>query len=286
MPEIVWWLDATGVGLGAALALGAAVHLLQSGRWREPLHMAPPLHTQADFFGVLLTFVVYAGVVLLLQHAIEAILGPPEMSEGALRPGAARWHWLQSADLAGKLVACGIMLWLLRPATADGTVPRSGAIRVGLISFGAFLALLPLMSAQLQLGRAVWHWLHPDAPLPEHMVLEALRQSAWGAWGRAQLILAAVLVAPLVEELFFRGVVLDAFRRVLGRHWPAIVASAVVFGVVHAQPQDKLPLVTMGLVLGYLRVRYAALWPCVVVHVLFNLRTMLAAVLMESDGVD
>ncbi len=47
--------------------------------------------------------------------------------------------------------------------------------------------------------------------------------------------------------------------------------------------QDSLgsetPLVTMGVVLGYVRLRCGTLWPCVVMHALFNARTMAFALL-------
>jgi membrane protease YdiL (CAAX protease family) len=63
------------------------------------------------------------------------------------------------------------------------------------------------------------------------------------------------------------------------RAWPAIVLSSLAFGAVHAQPQDVAPLVTMGVVLGFLRLRCNSLWPCIVLHMLFNARTMITAVL-------
>jgi CAAX protease family protein len=48
----------------------------------------------------------------------------------------------------------------------------------------------------------------------------------------AILVLGAVIVAPLGEELFFRGFALTAWLRDLGP-WPALVRSAVFFGLVH-----------------------------------------------------
>jgi membrane protease YdiL (CAAX protease family) len=45
------------------------------------------------------------------------------------------------------------------------------------------------------------------------------------------------------------------------------------------QPQDVLPMVTLGVVLGYIRLRYRSLPACVLVHMLFNARTMIIATL-------
>ncbi|MBU0616183.1 MAG: CPBP family intramembrane metalloprotease, partial [Planctomycetes bacterium] len=136
-----------------------------------------------------------------------------------------------------------------------------------------------------QTGQIVWRWLEPGAEQPIHAVLEAVEKSAWGLGGIAQLTLAAIVVAPIAEELFFRGLLLQTIWRYLGHAWLAIVLSGAAFGFIHhEQPQDVLPLVTMGVILGYVRVRYRSLPACVLMHALFNARTM-AFVLLNPEMV-
>ena len=140
-----------------------------------------------------------------------------------------------------------------------------------------------MATIQIRMGQTVWGWWHADdVPPPIHVILQALHADNWGHWGTAQLLVGAVIVAPLVEELFFRGVLLQALCFHLRRGWPAIIISAILFGIIHEQPQDKLPLMTMGVLLGYLRLRCGTVWPCVLMHALFNARTMIYAILAPS----
>jgi membrane protease YdiL (CAAX protease family) len=208
--------------------------------------------------------------------------GPPA-------PGSAAWHRQNLTGSAALLGAAGFMAALLyvtrprdRAAARWPWISRAGAV------LGTTLALLPITTAQQRMGEVVWHWLRPSDAPPMHEVLRALHESAWGHWGVVQLVVGAVVVAPMVEELFFRGVVLNALCLHLRRAWVAVVTSAVAFGCVHAQPQDILPLVTMGVVLGYLRLRVGSVWVCVAVHALFNARMIVFALaapeLLEQHG--
>ena len=265
---------------GGFCGLGAAVWLVRSRAWRNPLasvELPRQGPTIAGAAAVLLTFFV-------LQFVALNALG------GDGTPGSVAWHRVALADSAISLLVSGLMLVLLNqarppaPVVADaslaGLTPRATATACSartslLASLVALLVLFPITWALLELGQIVWQWLHPGAATPVHVVLQALRQSQWGVWGVVQLVVGAVVVAPLAEELFFRGVLLQAVCYHFPRAWVAAGVSAAAFGLVHSsQPQDVLPLATMGVVLGYLRLRTGRLWPCVLLHLLFNARTM------------
>lgn len=106
--------------------------------------------------------------------------------------------------------------------------------------------------------------------------------------GTATLVLVAVLVSlgsPLVEELFFRGLVLRAllfrFRRLGRRVGPAlsVVTTGIVFGLVHFEELQLLALCGFGVVLGLLAWWTGRLGPSIVAHVAFNSSTVIAYVL-------
>ncbi len=79
----------------------------------------------------------------------------------------------------------------------------------------------------------------------------------------------AVIVAPVVEEVLFRGCVYPALRAIHG--WrPALLVSAVLFGLVHAVPAVILPMVLFGLALGWLAERTGSLLAPIVAHAAFN----------------
>jgi len=222
-------------------------------------------------------------VYLALLFLATSLIVPTPGSASAPAPGSSAWNGQMLVDEAVKLGVAGMMAMLLAQARQGQRQPPRGrhTARFAMAVVG-LLMLLPLTLLQDEAGQVVWHWLYPEAPAPLHVVLQALFQNAWGVWGTVHLVVGAVLVAPLVEELFFRGVLLQALCLQFKLGWVAVAVSAVAFGGVHAQPQDVLPLVTMGVVLGYLRLRTGALWPCMLVHALFNARTMLF-VILEPD---
>jgi hypothetical protein len=91
------------------------------------------------------------------------------------------------------------------------------------------------------------------------------------------LVLGVLVVvgAPVVEELFYRGLLLRSLERRLGSRW-AIVVSAAVFGLAHFEPVLFPALFLFGIVLGTLAVRNGRLGPGVFAHAGFNLVTMIA----------
>ena len=95
------------------------------------------------------------------------------------------------------------------------------------------------------------------------------------------LVLSVAVGAPLVEELFFRGLLLRSLQRRLPDYL-AVTLSAVAFGIAHgsALPVDAVVLVMVsltvfGAVLAVLAIRTGRLGPSIVAHSVFNLFTLL-----------
>lgn len=84
----------------------------------------------------------------------------------------------------------------------------------------------------------------------------------------AAYVFAVVVAAPIVEELVFRGAGFTLFAEHGERL--AIVVTGVAFGLAHGL-LEGLPIITaFGLGLGYLRARTGSLYPCVLLHAIFN----------------
>lgn len=98
-----------------------------------------------------------------------------------------------------------------------------------------------------------------------------------GGWS----ILMLVVLAPVMEEVLFRGILLESVRskHSAGR---AIVVSALMFGVIHLIPQQVVNAFAIGLILGYIYVRTESLWPVIVIHALNN--AMAYVIMQWSDG--
>jgi membrane protease YdiL (CAAX protease family) len=86
----------------------------------------------------------------------------------------------------------------------------------------------------------------------------------------ATAIIAPVLLAPIVEELFFRGLVLPA----IGTNWIGIVGSAVIFSAVHLvtgfHPITAVSTFIVGVAFGILAVRTGRLGASITAHMVYN----------------
>jgi membrane protease YdiL (CAAX protease family) len=89
------------------------------------------------------------------------------------------------------------------------------------------------------------------------------------------LLLAGALVAPICEEVFFRGFALPGFARAMPI-WAAIVISSLLFGVAHIDLGTLAPLIVIGLLLGVVRWKTRSLWPSTLLHTLNNTAALLA----------
>jgi membrane protease YdiL (CAAX protease family) len=103
---------------------------------------------------------------------------------------------------------------------------------------------------------------------------EKLADRAVHAPDVALLVLIVVIGAPIVEELFYRGLVLRSVERRWGPG-VAIVVTAAVFAALHFQPYDFLALFLIGLVLSTLAVRTGRLGPAIWAHFAFNLTAVI-----------
>lgn len=111
----------------------------------------------------------------------------------------------------------------------------------------------------------------PDFTLPKNDIPSAM-----------VLLVQVILAAPLVEELVFRGVILNSLRR-FGDGF-AIITSAILFGLIH-QNMVQLPNAFLcGLVLGYAVVRTGSVWVGVVMHICNNVMAMGITCFSQVEG--
>lgn len=76
------------------------------------------------------------------------------------------------------------------------------------------------------------------------------------------------ILAPLVEELVFRGAILRTLLKLFDRrwHWVAIVISALIFGAVHMNIPQFIHASLIGLLLGWMYFRTDSIIPGVAFH--------------------
>ena len=154
-----------------------------------------------------------------------------------------------------------------------GLVPRRPGRDLLATATGLPVGVL-LTAGTLMLVAAAATGLGYPPPAVNHVMLETLQQ-AEEAGQIVAIIVSAAVVAPLLEELFFRGLVqtmlLDAVGR--RRRWTVVGVAAAVFALIHAGVVSwhALPgLFVLGVVLGWVYERTGSLLPCVLIHAGFN----------------
>lgn len=98
--------------------------------------------------------------------------------------------------------------------------------------------------------------------------------AALGAGELAALLLLVAVVAPLAEELLFRGMLYPLLRVRMGPA-PAILLNAALFAAAHVIPLLLPGLFVVGLFLAYLRERSGSIWPSVLLHAMQNATALL-----------
>jgi membrane protease YdiL (CAAX protease family) len=160
---------------------------------------------------------------------------------------------LAMAVLVQGLVFLGIGLWG-RPSLTLGALERWPLLSLG----------LPMGLLSTWVGEGVSRMV--GAPPEGWSTLSALAVGPESAL----ILIAAGIVAPLGEELLFRGAIFGALARAGGAGLP-IVGSAALFGLMHLTPGHAAAAFVSGLCLGWMRAVTGSVWPGVVAHALNNL---------------
>lgn len=93
-------------------------------------------------------------------------------------------------------------------------------------------------------------------------------------------VIAAVLGAPLIEEIVFRaGPLTNLTRRM--RPLPAIMITAALFGLAHGAPAQVIYTFVLGIIMGFLFVKTDSIYPSIICHFVFNGANLISIVMGE-----
>ena len=222
----------------------------------------------AVYLATQLVLQLVAGLVLLGTGLLDPVLLDP--SEG----GTALLVLVVASQVAGLLAA----LLLLR-RRGMRLPPIVGPVRpvVRHVGIGVGLGIVALLGSTLLVSLLVT--LTGSEATPEQVLTEGIADTP------VQLLLAviaAVVMAPLAEELLFRGLLHRGLRQRM-RAVPATLLSSVLFAVVHvdvaaSQPLALVGLTFVGVVLALAHERTGSLVVPVVIHATHNAITILAVV--------
>ena len=267
--------------LGFLMVMGAGVYILvwyivQRSSGEDAF---PPVEVPAPrwrILDVVAAVVLFLGLQLFVSYAV-----------GALWPGgSASKAWRDSmllllnagASVTACLFALGVVCLVHHHSPrALGITSRrlKGNVARGVL---AYVAALPVFI----LGTVIWKYV---TPLLE---IEQQANPAGEIFHRTPstvvvgiVFLVAGLIAPVTEELFFRGFLYAPLRYQLGvRH--GILLSAGLFALMHFNLFHFLPLFILGLLLTYLYEKTQSLPTVIVVHMLHNLGFLVISLFAKS----
>jgi membrane protease YdiL (CAAX protease family) len=134
----------------------------------------------------------------------------------------------------------------------------------------------------------VWQWrlehivvLGWNIPVREQLFLTLVANGNLPMRWLVHMFFFAVVVAPITEEILFRGILL----RFLKNHWsttPAQIVSALCFGAAHGEWVAFFPLVGLGLLFGHFYLKSGKLLVPILTHSLFNGTTFVLSLFSQD----
>jgi membrane protease YdiL (CAAX protease family) len=279
-------LESNGPGFAAVLLLkfgagiaGIVLVILYASRRRAirrgllpPPPPRPPPRTVLPLFWALAVFVAYVGALSLAQGALVRLEERgtfPKGTSTTLEAGLVVTHGV------GLPFALAI-LWARRRLGPGSSLPLgaklSAALRVFLVSAAVTVALG--LVAMLVMKHAFE--LEPRAQVAVQKAIESPSPRLFWVLG-----VFGVVVAPLVEETLFRGLLYPAARAVGG---PTVAAFGVsiVFAAVHMSAGAYLPLLGLALVLAGLYEATDSILAVTLVHALSNATSLVPIFLLAG----
>jgi membrane protease YdiL (CAAX protease family) len=219
--------------------------------------------------------------VSMWQVVIQHFTGKDAFEEGTLL-----FLVFSSLALHGSILCgTGFFLWIneLSWSKTFG-FDKPHKLHAMLLGIVAALVFLPVGMVLQDISIKVLTMSHFETP-PQAAVEEFSKTVSFGS--RAYLTIFAVILAPIAEEIFFRGILYRglkqikyrcftfhsrrqrAIRRALRRFAPAVVSS-LAFAAIHKSPAIFVPLFVLSLVLAWLYEKTGNLLASITAHSLFN----------------
>ena len=240
---------------GLAFAAGLVYFAVRQIRVRRTL---PPERYRGPSIFLLLALALVIGSALTAPFTDDAL---------ALQSGAGEISLLGSAVILaaaqlGLLIVGYLFVYRTKALAALPAFPGRDPIRAivaglgwGVLAWiGSTIVLFLVSELLARLGR-------PPPVGPAEQAIAML--DPW------LVVVAIVVFAPIAEELFFRGIVFNAWLREAGRIW-AYVGSAALFAAIHLSLESLLPIFLLGLALAWVYQRTGTLLAPITMHATVN----------------
>jgi membrane protease YdiL (CAAX protease family) len=130
-----------------------------------------------------------------------------------------------------------------------------------------------MIMVTILLGELIWG---QEFKMPQHKELELI--TAYSQLSVRVLIIATtIVIVPVFEEMFFRGLFQTMLRSFLARPWLSILISSGLFATVHANPGHWPALFALSICMGYSYEKSGSLFRPIFIHSLFNAVSIISA---------
>ena len=269
-PALLFTIDQVVSGLSVGLMVSALLWVaFRPGC--DPLVAAPLRPNQLREDSVALAICAYLTAALVLQGVVPLVVGtePKVVSTVAVSLSVSCAGIAICLVLAARYFDGGVQRFLLAEEGGVGAM-RTVAL-IGVLTLLA-IGLCPIVRDSFEYAV---HFFIPGFEFASHPTIEALHGDDRSWPTTVALWVGAVLLAPIAEEFFFRGLLQTLLVRVLRRRWAAIAVTSIAFGAIHfPQPQAVLALIVLSVLIGFAYERTGSLLPPILIHALFNLKTL------------
>jgi membrane protease YdiL (CAAX protease family) len=214
--------------------------------------------------GFIIAYAVQHIVLLLLlraQGVTEYNLADPGFMRLVLQ--------MQPLVLGAALVVTPIFVALLHPDGIAALQLRfTSAWQHLRDALSAYLLVLPWVIVANAVTTVISAWLEGESSVM-HDVFKNWEQSG-GIGGKLVLVATAVVFAPLLEELVFRGLLQNFLLGIVRFPIVAVVLTSLAFAAVHHPWQMRPPIFVLSLCLGWTYIRTGSLVTAMLLHALFN----------------
>ena len=143
---------------------------------------------------------------------------------------------------------------------------------------GLLFTALPLVFGTSEI---VTQWMRDRSGQDSQEIIQIFRDSSQPGQ-RVSIILLAVVIAPVAEELVFRGYLYTVMKRFFGS-LPSLVFTAVLFGLVHVNVPALVPLFVLACAFTIAYEVTGSLFVPMAMHALFNALNLVAVLLFPHD---
>ncbi|HWF19879.1 MAG TPA: type II CAAX endopeptidase family protein [Verrucomicrobiae bacterium] len=212
---------------------------------------------------VFIAVLFFVSVFFLVMAATQHYAGKTKLVEGSLAYVVLGSLGFHGSILFGTaiILASDHLNW----GKAFGFSSRP-LTRAMLLGFAAALVFLPVGMVLQDVSLRALDWFH--VPTPPQPAVEQF-DKATSVATRVYLAFFAVVLAPVAEEIFFRGILYAAIKQ-FGFPRLALWGSALIFATIHLTPAIFVPLLLLSLILVWLYEKTDNLLAPITAHAVFN----------------